>query len=527
MGEHGKVSDVDDLLGGDGSLGNAIGIIVGETSTLDFRFLIGDETGRGAYVKVRDVSGGWILAHVEDVTRSNAAYNLNQVNRKKTEARERMVGTARVIGLAANGKLQIPTTPPHPGDHVLMADDTLIKRALGLSRGNLYIGLLDRRNLKVKLDANTFVQKHCSILAKTGSGKSYTAAVVLEELLEKNVALLIIDPHGEYVSMKDKNSKGDFARYGIKPRGYDVTVYSPAYQGVNPNADKAFRFDGKNLTAREITGLFPDDVTDSQMGVLYEAIKALGAEKENYYLEDIISQAEKDTSKAKWGLIRRMEALVDLGIFSGRPTKSKDLLRRGKASVVDMTGVPPDLQGMIVAKLLTDLFDARKRGRVSPGMVVIEEAHNYIPERGSGKAASTGIIRTIAAEGRKFGLGLLVISQRPARVDKNVISQCNTQIILRVTNPNDLRALSKGIEGMSADLEDDIMRLPLGTAMLVSNEIERPVTVNIRPRKSKHGGISPPIVASGKKSNEGKGPKEPPRSEKKKGGGLLRKILGK
>jgi hypothetical protein len=171
-------------------------------------------------------------------------------------------------------------------------------------------------------------------------------------------------------------------------------------------------------------------------------------------------------------------------------------------------------------------------------MVVVEEAHNYIPERGTGNAASTSIVRTIAAEGRKFGLGLMVISQRPARVDKNVISQCNTQIIMRVTNPNDLKALSKGLEGMTSELEEEIKRLPPGVAMLVSNEIERPITVSVRPRKSRHGGVSTQIVAKKKGSSTsasraGKGPEKRPgapmrksRSGEKTGGGLLKKVFG-
>lgn len=82
-------------------------------------------------------------------------------------------------------------------------------------------------DIQVELDANTLVQKHCSVLAKTGSGKSYTAAVILEELLERRVSLLIIDPHGEYASMKEANPVGDFSRYKVKPRGYPVTVYTP------------------------------------------------------------------------------------------------------------------------------------------------------------------------------------------------------------------------------------------------------------------------------------------------------------
>jgi DNA helicase HerA-like ATPase len=513
-------------------------MIVGETNAIQFRFLIAKNVGRGTYVKVRNGSKGWILAQVEDVKRSNTAFNLNQIGKNDSEAREWMVGDARVIGVAVDGELRIPKTPPRPGDAVYKADEKLIKMGLGLSKGNLYLGHLDGRDLRVMLDANTFVQKHCSVLAKTGSGKSYTAAVLLEELLEKNVALLIIDPHGEYPSMKNKNTEGNFSKFGIKPRGYNVTVYTPANLVANPRADKCFRFEGMGLSAREIARMIPDDPTSGQMGVLYEAVKILKAESDDYSLEEVVEQAEKDTSKAKWGLIGHLEALMDLGIFSGHPTPPAELLQRGHASIIDMTGVPPELQAMIASKILRDVFEARKRGFVSPGMAVIEEAHNFIPERGTGKAASTGIIRTIAAEGRKFGMGLLVISQRPARVDKNVISQCNTQIILRVTNPNDLRALSKGIEGMSADLEEEIMRLPPGTAMLVSNEIERPVTVNIRPRKSKHGGVSTQIVASAKQAVAAAKPasistKTASMSAKKVkkvtkgGGGLLRKVLGK
>lgn len=518
---------------------------MGETSALNFRFLIARDVKRGSYVKVRDGSRGWIFAQVVDVTRSNVAYSLNFIEEDRQEAKERILGSARVIAVASGGRLEMPINPPRPGDPVLKADPHLIETALGLSKGNLYIGTLEGHDLKVKLEADTFVQKHCSILAKTGSGKSYTAAVVLEELLEKDVALLIIDPHGEYASMKQKNSKGEFARFEVKPRGYNVTVYSPASQAVAPGADRRFRFNGKNMTARELSAMLPEEVNNSQRGVLYEAIKILASEGGDYGLEEVIAQAEKDTSKAKWGLIGHLEALADLGIFSGKATDLGDLLQRGRASIIEMTGVPPDLQGMIVAKLLSDLFEARKRNLVNPGMVVVEEAHNYIPERGSGKAASTAVIRTIAAEGRKFGLGLLVISQRPARVDKNVISQCNTQIILRVTNPNDLRALSKGIEGMSSELEEEIKRLPPGTAMVVSSEIEHPVTVNIRPRKSRHGGVSTPIVGGDRRGiragSEGgaKAPASPSglarrsggpeaKADKKSGGGsLLRKILGK
>ena len=141
-----------------------------------------------------------------------------------------------------------------------------------------------------------------------------------------------------------------------------------------------------------------------------------------------------------------------------------------------------------------DIFDARKLNTVPPCMLVIEEAHNFCPEKGFERTVSTDILRTIASEGRKFGLGLMVVSQRPARVDKNILSQCNTQIIMKVTNPNDLKAISKGLEGIGSDVEDDIKSLSPGVAMIVSTYIERPILVDIRTRKSKHGGASVPVV---------------------------------
>lgn len=523
----------------------SVGTIVGETNPLAFKFIINKEVGRGTYIKAKADGREWALAQVEDVKRSNSAYSVNQLNdaARNYDSREMMIAEARVIGVTSNGKLHLPTSPARPGDPVFIADEKLIKATLGLAKGDMYIGMLRGYDIRVELDANTLVQKHCSVLAKTGSGKSYTAAVILEELLERKVALLIIDPHGEYASMKEPNKVGDFSKYKVKPRGYDATIYTPGEMAMNPRADRPFRFNGLNMSAREVSKMIPHESSSSgQLGLLYEAISALRAETDAYTLEDVIEQVVRSNSKVKWNLVGQLESLLELGLFSGAETPVEELLRPGRAAVIDMTGILPELQSMIVSRLLTDVFEARKRRLVSPGMVVVEEAHNYIPERGSGNAASTSIVRTIAAEGRKFGLGLMVISQRPARVDKNVISQCNTQIIMRVTNPNDLKALSKGLEGMTGELEEEIKRLPSGVAMLVSNEIERPITVDIRPRKSRHGGVSTQIVikekatgaaraSRGAEKRSGSPPTSPAgakakRPGEKKASGLLKKVFG-
>ena len=315
---------------------------------LAFKFLINKQVGRGPYIKAKAEGNEWILAQVEDVKRSNSAYSVNQLNdaARNYDSRETMIAEARVIGVGSNGKLHLPTSPARPGDSVFIADEKLIKATLGLAKGDMYIGMLRGYDIRVELDANTLVQKHCSVLAKTGSGKSYTAAVILEELLDRKVALLVIDPHGEYASMKEPNKEGDFAKYKIKPRGYDVIVYTPGEMAMNPRADRPFRFNGLNLSAREVAKMIPHESASSgQLGLLYEAISALRAETDAYTLEDVIEQVVRSNSKVKWNLVGQLESLLELGLFSGSATPREELLRPGKASVIDMTGILPGASG--------------------------------------------------------------------------------------------------------------------------------------------------------------------------------------
>lgn len=485
---------------------DSIGVIFGKTSSLNFSFAVSGSTAtkRSDYIKVWHESDGWTLAQVSSITRSSDDFSVEEaVDVAEGSSRvgsmdEQIIAEATVIGSRdKEGVLRVPKSPFSPGDKVFKADELLIKQTLGLMRGDVYIGLLEGQNIHVNLDANNLVQKHCSILAKTGAGKSYTCGAILEELLDKNVPLLIIDPHGEYATLKlpNEDRAESFQRYGIQPKGYaaQITVYTPANKLLNPSADNLFRLNGINLGIKDFAQFFSEE-SQNQTGILFEAVSKLRAEKETYTIDDIISEVSQNKSKIKWNVINKLEALRETGILSDKATSINELVQEGRASIIDMKGVNPDLQAMIVAKLCSDLFEARKLNTVPPMMLVLEEAHNFCPEKGFGGVVSTDILRTIASEGRKFGLGLLVVSQRPARVDKNILSQCNTQIIMKVTNPNDLQAISKGLEGISSDVVEDIKRLSPGVALIVSTYIERPILVDVRIRKSRHGGASVPIV---------------------------------
>lgn len=498
----------------------SVGVIFGETGTLDFKMLVSDSTAvhRGAYVKAWHETDGWVLAQVMNITRSSDSFTIEEAKagQRKDKSDDRIVAEVIVIGTRdSDGMLRSPVIPFSPGDLIYVADEGLIRSVLGLVGKDMNIGMLEGTGIKVQLSVNSLVQKHCSILAKTGSGKSYTAAVILEELIDRDIPLLIIDPHSEYASLKTEATDDQevFKKYGVTPKSYAdrVKVYTPANRAINPDADEVFRLNGMNLTVKDLTSIFPDNFSTTHTGILYEAIQSLRAEMETYTIDDIIFAVSNDKSKAKWTVISMLETIKETDILSPNPTPIEALVQKGKVAILDFKGVPPDIQSMIVAQLCSNLFEARKLDKVPPGMLVVEEAHNYAPEKGFSKTVSTDILRTIASEGRKFGLGMMVISQRPARIDKNVLSQCGTQIIMKVTNPNDLKAISKGLEGVNSYVEDELMRLPPGVAMLVSTEIERPVLVDIRIRRSKHGGESVNVL----KAAQTMSPPPPPPSATK------------
>ena len=490
-----------------------VGVIFGDTSPFEFKFAVSDaEIKRGDYIRVLHNSI-WVLAQVEAITRSSDVISLDAaisvaMGKRISDTEEKVVAKAVTIGSKdKNDMLVTPKRPFSPGNKVYIADETLIKKTLGLSSGKAYIGILEGTDIQVRLDVNKMVQQHCSILAKTGSGKSYTAGVIIEELVEREVPLLIIDPHGEYTSLKsvNRNKKDNLlmSKFGVLPRGYDsVVTYTPSNLALNTTADEVFRLDGFNPSAKLLSQLIPS-LTSTQTGVLYRAVKKSSSQKEFYSIEDVIAEVDNDFSNAKWGVMDALETIMNTGILSENPTTISELMQKGKTSIIDMHGVDPELQDIVVSMVCSELWEARKIGRVPPGMLIIEESHEFCPERGYKKTMSSEIIRTVASEGRKFGLGLMVISQRPARVDKNVLSQCHTQIILKITNANDLRALSKGLEGISSELEEEIKRLPPGVAVLVSGNIEIPILVDIRVRKSMHGGESINILdETGSKSKD-------------------------
>ncbi len=486
-----------------------VGVVFGNVSTTEFRFAVRDPSlKRLDYVQVEHPTDGVLVAHVVEMTReTNVTFeDASRASLRDTATRDHLVARARVIGFRdARGILQAPRTPLPAGSTVRRVDEGLLAHVFGLrDTEGAYIGVVKGYDLRVFLDINTLVQKHVSVLAKTGSGKSYAVGVLMEELIKQGVPIVVIDPHGEHASLAQPNTTAsDQAarrRFGVTPRNYGehIVEYSPDTV-ASPDA-VPFRLESKNLEAREIADLLGGKPTNSQMGMLHAAVKELIDKEADYALEDVLEQVRESASNAKWNLVSTLESLVGLEVFSGPGTTIESLVQPKKVSILNLKGVSPDLQEMVVATTARRLFEARKLGKVPPFMLVVEEAHNFAPEKGLAGTPTGLVLRTVASEGRKFGMGLTVVSQRPAKVDKNVLSQCNTQIMLKVTNPNDLKALASSAEGFTSESEDEIQRLPVGVAFVSHPRISIPVLVEIRPRETSHGGESVDVMASVRES---------------------------
>jgi uncharacterized protein len=451
-----------------------LGKIFGKITPNNFQFHLEVEARKFEFVQVMHKVYGYVLCQIVEIERT-----------------DKDVAKCIVIGYKdEKGRIKPIRIPFDQGVEVLIAEDSFIKDIIKLEDSKKFalIGKLEGKDIDIFLDLEKLLTKHVSVLAKSGAGKSYAVGVLIEEIVEKKVPILVIDPHGEYSSMRyaSEEDKDALKKYGKAPKAIKgVQEYgdSKVLQNVRP-----LRLES-NLTAAEITQLMPGKLSNTQMGILYAAIKNL----DKISFSDVLYALEKEDNNSKWAIINNLQHLKDMDIFSEASVPYNELVHPGRLTIINLKGIPPDVQEIIVYKLMKDLFEQRKQEKIPPFFTVIEEAHNYCPERSFGETRCSKIIRTIASEGRKFGLGLCVISQRPARVDKSVLSQCTTQIILKVTNPNDLKAVSSSVEGITAESEEEIKNLSIGTA-LVTGVSEMPLFVNIRPRMTKHGGHAQEII---------------------------------
>lgn len=387
------------------------------------------------------------------------------------------------------------------------------------------------------LNGNKFFQRHAVIVGSTGSGKSWTTARILEQAAAlPSVNALVFDVHGEYTPIKGDGIKhyriagpGDL---GSKKGLADGILYLPfwllGYEAIismlvdrsDQNAPNqamimsrtVVEMKKKYLEAEKQKDLLENFTIDSPVPFSMpdllaelnrlngEMVQGLRGEKQGDFhgkLSRLIARLENKLTDRRLGFlfqgpseISKLEWLATLSrVLLAGTSQQKE--KKGGVKIIDFSEVPSDMLPLIVSligRLIFSLQQWTLPDKRHPIAVFCDEAHLYIPERSEGDASneiSIRIFEKIAKEGRKYGVGLIVISQRPSEVNHTVLSQCNNLVTMRLTNAEDQSVVRKLLPDSLGGFGDVLPILDTGEALVVGDASLLPNRVRIQEPNAK------------------------------------------
>jgi uncharacterized protein len=359
------------------------------------------------------------------------------------------------------------------------------------------------------------------VCGKRGSGKSYTMGVVVEELLDAgNTLVVIVDPMGIYYPMAQPNHTQERVLWdwGLNAKGAPTLVLVPGnpeklYGGpevIEIIESKGVRFRQFRINPADLSPdawceLFDLSISDVMGIALFRAVQHLRRRhKEHFFISDIIEEIDGDSlvqDRTRQALLNRLEMAQDWDIFSTRYQEIWEIFDPQSVNIIDLSTLDPGPRGrrnLIVNVLARDIFKRRtiSRRKEELGLIselprvwmLIDEAHQFAPS-GKTTLSKEALIRW-AKEGRQPGLSLVIASQQPSALDNEIISQCDVIVAQKLTNKMDIQAINAlSQDYMGGELKTYIRKLSRrGEAVLVDDEQEKVVMIQVRPRKSYHGG---------------------------------------
>ncbi|MGU9982456.1 ATP-binding protein [Phreatobacter sp. HK31-P] len=383
------------------------------------------------------------------------------------------------------------------------------------------------------LNGNKLFQRHAVIVGSTGSGKSWTTARLLDQIAQLPQAnVVVFDIHGEYKPLVGDEyrhiriagpvdiEKGTELTDGVLHLpfwllGYEALLSLFVDRSDQNAPNQAMMMtrcitDAKKaaLTAPEHSEILANFTIDSPVPFDIGAVVAAltqqneemvpgakaGTEKQGPYfdkLSRLIARLEAKRQDRRLGFLfqppagcMRMDWLgkVVHHLIGGRGAQPDT---KGGIKIIDFSEVPSDVLPLMVSLLARLIFTTQQwteqEGR-HPIALLCDEAHLYIPERSSvdsGDAVSVQIFERIAKEGRKYGVGLVVISQRPAEVNRTVLSQCNNVIAMRLTNGDDQSVIRKLLPDSLGSFGDLLPVLDIGEALVVGDASLLPTRIRV------------------------------------------------
>ena len=363
------------------------------------------------------------------------------------------------------------------------------------------------------------------VCGKTGTGKSYTLGVLIEELarIGKDI-ILVVDPQGMFWSTAQPNESHSEAdklwEFGREARGFRINMLVPG-NPAERYGDKAIveelerrginvqelRLNPSDLSPEMWCELFDLDINGLMGIMLFKAVRQCSQRLgRTFLIDDIAAEVSKlhGLDQTKEAIQRKLDMAHDWQIFEeNRYREIWEILQPDAINVLDVSVIAQGrygLRNLVLAVLATFIFRMRAiaRRREALGLasdtkkvwLVIDEAHNFCPSVRS--TLSKDILIRWAKEGRQPGLSLIVASQQPSAIDAEILTQCGIRIVHRITSKDDYRA----VDALSQDYLSDGLLSQIkqlngpGQTLLIDDERESVIPVQVRPRQSLHGGFS-------------------------------------
>lgn len=377
-------------------------------------------------------------------------------------------------------------------------------------------------------DLNELLGKHTAVLGATGAGKSGAVAAIIHSVLAKGEEdsyanwqpqIVVLDPHNEYGKAFKEHQRlsTDEGTLSLPYWLLDLDETIGLLIGKTEHAATSQANIVKNAllterikAAKDILHLDPVKLTvDAPIPYVLGDPSGLdefgeinGSKYETGFVGAINNQRPNNRNKKDHEdynkVLRKLDSLIKDGrlSFMMKPwdgisdpmgaVLSQLLGVDDRVRIVDLSGVPNEVAGTASAAIARTLFylkvwQTAAERQNSPVLLVCEEAHRYVPNSGEAQyEAAQGAIRRIAKEGRKYGIGLMLVSQRPSEVEATVLSQCNSWIVLRITNESDREHVRGMLPDSMAGLTKMLSGLRRQEAIFVGQAAMLPSRIMVR-----------------------------------------------
>lgn len=405
----------------------------------------------GSQIKIR-VGNSWLLASVRNQRQDRKAGSiLANIDFLGEGTEEKLTGKLHRFRRGV-------TRYPVPGAMVYPATTADLKQVYASDgRSAITIGkVYPTKDIRAGIYVDAMLGKHFALLGSTGTGKSTSAALILHRICEAAPEghIVMIDPHGEYASAF--RNTGVILDVSNLQMPYWIMNFEEHCEVLITSTGNDHQVDADILAKCLLKARQKSRLAEHMGKITVDSpIPYLLSDLSNE-IQDAMGKLDKSTNSAPYMRIKNKldEIKADPRyqfMFSGMLVADTmaDFIAKifrmpsnGKPiSIIDVSGVPSDITSTVVAVLSRLVFDFAIWGRderTSPILLVCEEAHRYVPNEKNADGNSVGtILSRIAKEGRKYGISLGLITQRPSDLAEGVLSQCGTILSMRLNNDRD------------------------------------------------------------------------------------------